>query len=296
MTAWEKQRSRSAGVFLAPALLLLATFVLWPLIRAVGWSFTNADLLVPEASTWTGGLNYSSLLRDPRFERAFANTAGFALIIVPVQTVLAFLCALWVNRPERAWRWLRAVFFLPVIVSMPVLAVLWTILYQPMQGSEGGLINSTLAWVGLPTRAWLTDPDWALPALAFMSVWQGLGLQMMVFLAGLQTVPRELLEAARIDGANAWQRTWAVTLPALRNTMIFVVTVTTILAFRLFVQPYLMTHGGPQNRTLSLVQSIYELTFLNQELGRACAAAVLFLVLVGALTGLQRWLVKEERS
>jgi ABC-type sugar transport system permease subunit len=188
------------------------------------------------------------------------------------------------------------VFFLPVIVSMPVLAVLWTILYQPMHGGEGGLINSTLAWVGLPTRAWLTDPNWALPALAFMSIWQGLGLQMMVFLAGLQTVPRELLEAARIDGATAWQRTWAVTLPALRNTVIFVVTVTTILAFRLFVQPYLMTHGGPQNRTLSLVQSIYELTFLNQELGRACAAAVLFLVLVGALTALQRWLVKEERS
>lgn len=296
MTAWEKQRGRSAGVFLAPALLLLGIFVLWPLVRAVGWSFTNADLLLPGDAAWTGALNYSSLLRDPRFERAFANTAEFALIIVPLQTTLAFLFALWVNRPERAWRWLRAVFFLPVIVSMPVLAVLWTILYQPVHGDEAGLINSVLASVGLPTRAWLTDPNWALPALAFMSIWQGLGLQMMVFLAGLQTVPRELLEAARIDGANAWQRTRAVTLPALRNTLIFVVTVTTILAFRLFVQPYLMTHGGPQNRTLSLVQSIYELTFLNQELGRACAAAVLFLVLVGALTALQRWLVKEERA
>jgi ABC-type sugar transport system permease subunit len=296
MTAWEKHRARSAIGFLAPALALLAVFVAWPLVRAVGWSLTNADLLSPAARQWNGGVNYSSLLSDPRFERAFGNTALFALMVVPVQTALAFFLALWVNRPERAWRWLRTVFFLPVIVSMPVLAVLWTMLYQPVHGTESGLINSMLAWVGLPTRSWLNDPTWALPALAFMSIWQGLGLQMMVFLAGLQTVPRELLEAARIDGATAWQRTRAVTLPALRNTIIFVVTVTTILAFRLFVQPYLMTHGGPVNRTLSLVQSIYELTFLNQELGRACAAAVLFLGFVGVLTLLQRLLAREERS
>ncbi len=148
----------------------------------------------------------------------------------------------------------------------------------------------------MPPQAWLHDPMLALPAIAFMSLWQGVGLQMMIFLAGLQGVSRELLEAARIDGATGWQRVRHVIIPALRNTIVFVVTVTTILAFRLFVQPYLMTHGGPGNRTRSLIQSIYETTFLNQDLGRACAAAFLFLLGVALLTLIQRRLIREERT
>jgi ABC-type sugar transport system permease subunit len=265
-------------------------------MRAASWSFTNADLLSQGDKHWVGLANYSSLLTDPHYRRAFGNTALFALLVVPVQVTLAFFLALWVNRPEPAWRWLRFVFFIPVVVSMPVLAVIWTMLYQPSQGTEMGLINAALNVVGLPTRAWLHEPRWALPALVFMSLWQGVGLQMMVFLAGLQSVPSELMDAARIDGASAFQRMVHVIIPALRNTIIFVLTVTTILAFRLFVQPYLMTHGGPENRTRSLIQSIYETTFLDQELGRACAGAFLFLALVAFLTFLQRYFAREERS
>ncbi|HVU25349.1 MAG TPA: sugar ABC transporter permease [Opitutus sp.] len=296
MIAWKKKHGRAASWFLLPALALLAAFVVWPMLRAAAWSFTNADLLTPERSRWIGFANYSSLLGDPRFGRAFGNTALFALLVVPVQTVLAFFLALWVNRPERAWRWLRAVFFVPVIVSMPVLAVLWTLLYQPAQGGQMGLVNAALGRLGVPPQAWLGDPHLALPAIAFMSVWQGVGLQMMVFLAGLQDVPPELLDAARIDGAGAWSRVRHVVLPALRNTIIFVVTVTTILSFRLFVQPYLMTRGGPGNSTLSVVQSIYDTTFLSQDLGRACAATLLFLVPVAVLTLLQRRFAREDRS
>lgn len=298
MTALASKRSstRTAYWFLAPALVLLGIFVVWPLLRAAWWSLTNADLLAPEESRVIGLTNYSDLIGDPRFRRAFANTALFALMVVPVQTVLAFLLALWVNRPERPWRWLRATFFVPVIVSMPVLAVLWTMLYQPSQGSETGLINAMIGWIGLPPQAWLRDPQLALAALAAMSVWQGVGFQMMVFVAGLQDVSRELLEASRIDGANAVQRVFNVIVPAMRNTIIFVITVTTILAFRVFVQPYLMTRGGPGNATLSVVQSIYEMTFLSQDLGRACAAALLFLLLVAVLTLVQRRFAREERS
>ena len=296
MTTWQKSRARAAPWFLLPALVLLGLFVVWPLVRAALWSFTNADLLNSAQKQWVGWNNYASLLRDPQFRQAFGNTALFALLVVPIQVTLAFVLALWVNRPEAAWRWLRAVFFVPTIVSMPVLAVLWTILYQPAQGTEMGLINAGLNLVGLPTRAWLHDPHWALAALAFMSLWQGVGLQMMIFLAGLQGVPAELLEASRIDGASAFQRVVHVVIPALRNTIVFVVTVTTILAFRLFVQPYLMTHGGPANRTRSLIQSIYETTFLGQELGRACAAAFLFLAWVGLLTLLQRYFSREDRA
>ncbi len=296
MTPWQRSRSRAAPWFLLPGLLLLGVFVVWPMASALLWSVTNADLLSPGRAAWIGLENYSDLLADPRFRRAFANTALFALLTVPIQSALAFLLALWVNRPEPAWRWLRVAFFLPVIVSMPVLAVLWTMLYQPQQGNEMGLINAGLTLFGLEPRAWLRDPASALPAIAFMSVWQGVGLQMMVFLAGLQTVPGELSEAARIDGANAFGRVRHVTIPSIRNTIIFVVTVTTIFAFRLFVQPYLMTRGGPENSTLSIIQAIYEMTFLSQDLGRACAAAFLFLFLVAFITLLQRRWAREERE
>jgi ABC-type sugar transport system permease subunit len=296
MTAWKKSLARRAPLLLFPALGLLAVFVVWPLTRAVYWSFTNADLFAPERARWIGWSNYSDLIGDPRFQQAFANTALFAVLIVPVQTSASFVLALWVNRPEPAWRWLRTVFFVPVVVSMPVLAVVWTLLYQPAQGVETGFVNAALALVGVPPQAWLHDPRFALPAIAAMSVWQGLGLQMMVFLAALQTIPREQLEAALIDGASAGQRIVHIVLPALRNTIVFVVTVTTILAFRLFVQPYLMTRGGPGNHTLSLVQSIYETTFLAQDLGLASAGTLLFLAWVALLTWLQRTLTREERA
>ncbi len=296
MTSWQRTYARRAPWLLLPALLLLGLFVVWPLVRAAAWSLSDADLLAPERARWAGGSNYSDLLSDPRFRQAFFNTAWFAVLIVPFQSVLAFLLALWVDRAEPAWRWLRTVFFLPVVVSMPVLAVVWTLLYQPAQGAEMGLANAALSAIGLEPRAWLRDPQLALPAIAAMSVWQGVGLQMMVFLAGLQGVPREQLEAARIDGAGALQRVWHVVLPALRNTIVFVVTVTTILAFRLFVQPYLMTRGGPEGRTLSLVQSIYETTFLQQDLGRASAAAVLFLGWVALLLLVQRLIGREVRA
>jgi ABC-type sugar transport system permease subunit len=277
-------------------LTLLVVFVAWPMQRALFWSFHDTDLLAPERMRWVGLGQYSDLLGDPRFRRAFANTALFALLVVPAQTLLAFALALWVNRPEPAWRWLRTVFFIPTVVAMPALAVTWTLLYQPAQGEEMGLINAALGRVGIAPRAWLTDPRLALPALAFMSVWQGVGVQMMVFLAGLQALSRDSLEAAALDGANGWQRTWHVTVPALRNTIIFVVTVTTILAFRLFVQPYLMTRGGPNDATLSIIQLIIETTFVAQDLGRACAAAFAFLLLVGLLTLVQRLVGREERA
>jgi ABC-type sugar transport system permease subunit len=137
MTAWQQQRSRSAIWFLLPAMVLLGLFVLWPLLRTAYWSFTNADLLATDAAAMIGPGNYSDLLVDPRFRRAFFNTAWFAIMVVPLQTLAGFLLALWVNRPERAWRWLRVVFFAPVIISMPVLAVLWTMLY-PRRGNRWG--------------------------------------------------------------------------------------------------------------------------------------------------------------
>jgi ABC-type sugar transport system permease subunit len=296
MTAWQRAYGRSAGWFLLPALLLLGVFVVWPLLRAFYFSLHDTDLLAPERARWVGLSNYSDLLLEPRFRRAFANTAMFALLVVPVQSVLAFFLALWVSRPEPAFKFLQSVFFLPAVVAMPALAVLWTLLYQPASGTEMGFVNAGLVKLGLTPQAWLRDPHLALPAIGVMSIWQGVGLQMMVFVAGLRALPRDSWEAAKLDGATAWQRTRYVTLPALRNSWIFVITVTTILAFRLFVQPYLMTRGGPENSTLSVVQAIYELTFVTQDLGRASAASALLLAWVALVTLLQRRYAREERA
>jgi ABC-type sugar transport system permease subunit len=296
VSPWQRQYSRQASWFLLPALLLLGVFVLWPLLRGLWWSFQGADLLEMRRQRWVGLAQYSSLLGDPRFRRAFANTALFALLVVPAQTAVALLLALWVNRPEPAWRWLRFAFFFPTVVALPVLSIVWTLLYQPAHGHEMGLVNAALSAVGLRPRPWLGDPTTALASLAFMSIWQGVGLQMMVFLAGLQTLRRDVLEAALLDGASGWQRLRHVILPALRNTTAFVITVTTIASFRLFVQPYLMTHGGPQNATVSVIQFIYETTFVSNDLGRACAAAMIFLLVIALLTAAQRWALREERG
>jgi ABC-type sugar transport system permease subunit len=290
-------RSRAAPwLFLTPALVFLGLFAVWPTLRAAWWSLTGADLLDVGAARWVGAANYSDLLGDPRFRRAFLNTAVFAAMVVPLQTALAFFLALWVNRPERCWRWLRTVFFVPVVVSMPVLAVLWSMLYQPMRGGQSGLVNALVAGLGLPPQEWLQDPRLALPAIAFMSVWQGVGFQMMIFLAGLQNLSKEQLEAATMDGAGAGQRLRHVILPAMRPSVVFVLTATTILSFRLFVQPYLMTRGGPADSTVSVIQFVYETTFLGRELGVASAGAMLFLGLVAVIAAVQRRAAREERA
>jgi ABC-type sugar transport system permease subunit len=283
-------------LFLAPAFLLLGLFVLWPMLRALYWSFTDATLLTPGDASFSPINNYSHLLKNDRFRQAFINTSLFALMVIPVQTILAFFLALWVNRPERPWRILRTVFFVPVVVSMPVLAVLWTMLYQPARGTEMGLVNMLLDLFGYETKAWLSDPILALPAIAVMSIWQGVGFQMMVFLAGLQNLQIEQIEASIIDGANAWQRLRYIIVPGMKNSIIFVLTATLILAFRLFVQPYLMTRGGPHDRTLSIIQLIYETTFLNRELGLASAGAMLFLLLVALLTMIKRLFGQEVKA
>jgi ABC-type sugar transport system permease subunit len=289
------RRGWQALVFLAPAMAILAVLLVWPIVRGVLWSFQDAGVLNPRAARWVGAENYGELLSDPRFRRAFGNTALFALMVVPLQTTLALFLALWVDRPSPYWRWLRVPFFVPVVVSMPVVAVLWTMLYQPAQpDGTMGLVDLAVTTVGLPPQNWLNDPRLALPAIAFMSIWQGVGFQMMILLAGLQNIEPAQIEAAKVDGAGPWRRLIHVIIPGLRNSIVFSMTVTTVLAFRLFVQPFLMTGGGPNGRTLSIVQWIYQTTFHSYELGLACAAAMVFLVSIAALLIVQRLLVRER--
>ena len=296
MRAW-LNRERVAGWLLAtPALLGLGLFVALPFALAVGLSFTDLRLGSPLPVEWEGLGQYRHLFTDPGFRRALWNNAVFAAVVVPVQTALALGLALLLDRPLRGMVVFRTLFFLPVVFPMSLVAVVWTLLYAP---GPDGLVNAALG--ALTFGAWepvdfLHDPDWALPALMVLSVWQGVGFQMVILLAALQGVPAVLHEAAKVDGAGPVRRFWHVTLPQLRNPLIFVALVTAILAFRLFDQVQIMTRGGPLDATTTVMYEAVTAVFERQQVARGAAMTVVFFALVLAVTGIQRLLVREERQ
>ena len=218
----------------------------------------------------------------------------FALVVVPTQTALALGLALLVNRQLRGIAIFRTVYFAPVVMGIAVAWTIWFLLFDPTQGLMNGLLR-VLSWGHLHSD-WLQSPRMALPSVMIMSIWASLGFQMVILLAGLQDVPTELYEAAEVDGATSRQRFVAVTLPGIRNTLEFVVTMTTIFSFRLFDQVYIMTSGGPLGSTNTMLLELVKVGYERQQIARACAIAVVFFVFVVVFTGLQRIFVREGAS
>ncbi|HLT83419.1 MAG TPA: sugar ABC transporter permease, partial [Phototrophicaceae bacterium] len=246
------RRETVAGwAMMAPAAVGLLLFVLLPFLLAAWLSTQNVRLDTPQPPSWFGLEHYRRILVDPDFRGEFwtglRNNLIFAAVVVPVQTGLALALAVLLNRPLRGMPVFRTFFFMPVVFPMALVAVIWKVIYTR---GELGLLNSVLETVSfglIPAQDWLGNPRTALLAIIIMSIWQGAGLQMVILLAGLQGIPGELYEAAALDKAGPWQRFRHVTLPGLRNTLIFVAMVTTILSFRVFDQVYIMTGGGPQD-------------------------------------------------
>ena len=238
------------------------------------------------------GGRYVVVARDPTFLRSLINTFIFVLVIVPGQGGLALIMALLVNQRLRGRYVFRTIYFSPVVTSMAVLAIVWTFLYNPDQG----LINRFLDVFsfGRLQPDWLVSADSALLAIIILSAWQAAGFQMVIFLAGLQGIPTALYEAAQIDGANTWQQFRHVTIPQLRNTTIFVIISTTILAFRLFTQVDVMTKGGPQDSTVTVVYHAVDTGFRQQKIGYGSAVTVLFFILVVTIALIQRALLKSD--
>lgn len=241
-----------------------------------------------------GGRRYLLAAGDPEFLRSVLNNLYFVVVVVPVQTSFALLLALLVNQKLRGANAFRTVYFSPVVTTMAVISVLWFFLYNPSEG----LINAFLGVLGVNPVNWLGDPRSALPAIMLMSIWQGVGFQMVIFLAGLQDVPEELYEAAEIDGAGALQRFWSITLPSLYHTTVFVAVSSTILAFKLFTQVEVMTFGtgGPANSTLTMVLHLINQGFRQQQVGYASAIAVFFVALVLTLSLVQHRLLTRRRA
>lgn len=273
---YQRQKKWLGVFFSLPAILLLFTFLVLPVILAFIYSFMEYNMLNPDAKSFNGIENYKRLFQDMLFFKALKNTMYFTALVVPLQCGVALVLALLVNKKVKVASLGRVFFFSPVVTSMVVVAILWTFLYNV----NNGLINNALNFFGIANQPFLLSEDQAMNSIIFMSIWQAAGFQMMIFLAGLKEVPDTLYEAAEIDGANTWQKFLNVTLPSIQHVTGFVLIITTIQAFRLFIQPYVMTNGGPSDSTKTLVFMLYENGFQFRDVGYSSAIAVVFFLIV----------------
>ena len=289
MSGLERRAAFSAWLFLGPALLLISAFFFLPVLAALLLSFTDFDIYALGdlgRLRFIGFDNYQRLLHSPLFWTALGNTAYFVVVGGPLSVAVSLGAALLVNaRLTRYPGLFRSAFFLPVVTTLVAVAVVWRYLYHPRYG----LLNYALGLLGIPPIDWLGDPDWAMPAIILMAVWKNFGFNMIIFIAGLQNIPTPLYEAARLDGAGVWAQFRHITLPLLGPTFLFVALMTMIGYCQVFAEPYVMTQGGPVNRTLSIVLLMYEEGFRWWNMGYASAAAFLLfaLILLGSLLQLQ---------
>ena len=291
--AARRSEGRAGLAMAAPAILLLAVFLIIPVLLGFGLAFTNARLISPEAPRYIGLDNFTrAFTGDPTFLRSVVNTFLFAVVVVPVQAGFGLLLAVLVNQKIRGVTAFRVIFFIPVVTSIVVVSILWKFMYQP-----DGLVNSFIdsitfgAWQG---TAWLNDPSTALGAIIVLSIWQAVGFHMLIWLSGLQTIPEELYEAARIDGAGTWAQFQHVTWPGLRPTRIFVLITITIAALGLFVQIDVMTQGGPIDSTSTLVYHAVRTGYHQQQIGYGSALSLIFFVIVLFIALLQRYLTRDK--
>ncbi|MGH7495130.1 MAG: carbohydrate ABC transporter permease [bacterium] len=283
-----RHRDHAAYLFVSPYLFHFAVFIGFPLVFALVLLFHRWDIVSP--MVWVGLDNFAKLFRDNLFWQAMLNTGIFLLLHIPLQIAGALFLAMQLHERIKLRGFFRAAFFLPVVVSGVVISILWDQLYA----RDTGVLNALLAQIGLPGIGWLTEPYIAMPAIALMATWKNVGLYIVLFLVGLQSVPAQMYEAADIEGANAWQKFWKVTLPLLNPTIFMVVILSTIGGFSLFIEPYIMTGGGPMNRTLSAMLYMYKQGFFFYHMGYAATLGFAFTVIVLLAVLLQRRVIERE--
>ena len=278
LTGRKRDERVAAYIFIAPAVILLIAFLVVPMIYTVYFLGFKYQIMRPDAMKFIGFENYQKLFSDKNFWLALKNTVYFTVIVVPCQCVLALALALLVSKKFRGVAIFRTMYFAPQLTSMVVISVLWSVLYNANPNT--GLINSILVSLGMSPIKFLSDANTAMNSIIFMSAWQGAGYQMMIFLAGLQGIPRDQYEAASVDGAIKFKQFLYITLPGLKGTIKYVIMITMIQAMKLFTQPYIMTQGGPKNSTKTLVYYIYTQGFQKGNFGYACSIAAVFFVIV----------------
>ena len=293
LTVKKKKRSESllGMTFFGPALVLLTVFLFIPMILTLIFSFTDFFALNPGITHFVGLDNYFQIFRDEDFRQAFGNTVQFVLIIVPLQGLGALGLALLINKVTHCKKYFKVAFFVPVVMSLAVVSTLWIQIFSPE-----GILNSLLGNLGIAPQPFINSASQALPSIAIMSSWQGMGYQMIIFLGGLQAINPALYEAAEMDHASGWKKFKDITLPELKPLCIFVFITITIGAFRMLVQPMIMTGGGPSHSTYTMVYDIYETGTVNWEIGLASTMSIVFAFFVMILTVIQTVVTRERRN
>jgi multiple sugar transport system permease protein len=275
-------------LLVSPYLLFVSVFVLFPVLFCLFLTFHKWNIIAP--MQFAGIDNYSRLFQDRLFWKAIGNTLKFLLLHIPLQLVLSLALAWLLNQKIRAVSFFRASFFMPVIVSGVVVTILW----QQLLGYDSGLINKLLMTIGLHKVGWLVDPDMAIYSIAIMATWKNVGLYVILFLIGLQTVPPQYYEAAELDGASRWQQFYHITLPMINPTIFMVVILSTIGGFSLFIEPYIMTGGGPLNTTLSAVLYIYKQAFQYYNMGYSATLGFFYAIMIMTVVVLQKKFIEKE--
>jgi multiple sugar transport system permease protein len=283
-------QGRSAAAFVAPFLFLYLVFVIGPALYGLVLSFTNASLVKPGLNGSAGLGNYAEALSSADFWSSLWHTLWFTILTTPPLVILGFLLALLANRVAKGRWFFRLAFFAPYILPSAVVALVWIWLFTPGLG----LLDTSLAKIGITAPSWLGDPVWAMPSLAITTVWWTLGFNFVLYLAGLQEIPPDLYEAASMDGAGPWQQIRSITIPMLGRTTTLVAVLQVIASLKVFDQMYLMTGGGPNFATRSILQFVYDEGFTNYRVGYAAAVSMLFFLVVLAVSAVWFTLVRRQ--
>ncbi len=275
-------------LLVSPYIIHFILFVAFPVIFSIVLTFHKWNIIAP--MEYTGLSNYIRLFQDEVFLKSLGNTLIFLVIHIPLQIIVALFLAHILNQNIKFRGFFRAAFFLPVIVSGVVVTILW----QQLYGFDTGLLNRLLVSVGLNKIGWLTDPNIAMPSIALMATWKNVGLYIVLFLVGLQTVPMQYYEAADIEGANKWQKFFRITLPMINPTIFMVVILSTIGGFSLFIEPYIMTGGGPLNSTISAVLYIYKQGFFYYHMGYSATLGLFFALIILLVVVIQKKFVERD--
>lgn len=275
-------------LLVSPYIIHFILFVAFPVIFSIVLTFHKWNIIAP--MEYTGLSNYIRLFQDEVFLKSLGNTLIFLVIHIPLQIIVALFLAQILNQNIKFRGFFRAAFFLPVIVSGVVVTILW----QQLYGFDTGLLNRLLVNIGLNKVGWLTDPNIAMPSIALMATWKNVGLYIVLFLVGLQTVPIQYYEAADIEGANKWQKFFKITLPMINPTIFMVVILSTIGGFSLFIEPYIMTGGGPLNSTISAVLYIYKQGFFYYHMGYSATLGLFFALIILLVVVIQKKFVERD--
>ncbi len=277
-------------LLVSPYLIHLMVFVAFPVLFSIFLTFNKWNIISP--MEFIGFGNFLRVFQDVLFFKAIYNTLKFLIVHIPLQIIVALLLAEILNQKIKFRPFFRAAFFLPVVVSGVVVSMLW----QQLYGFDTGILNRMLTTLGFGKVGWLVDPNMAMVSIAVMATWKNVGLYVILFLVGLQTVPPQYYEAADLEGANHWQKFWHITLPMINPTIFMVVILSTIGGFSLFIEPYIMTGGGPLNSTLSAVLYIYKQAFTNYHMGYSATLGFFFAFIILFVVIIQKRFIEKGES